>query len=309
MVPTEQSRSRQGVVYGIAAYGLWGLIPLYFKSVAAVAPTEVLAHRAWWSFALLAICVYLLGRWDDLWRKLHDGKAAGLLAASGLLMALNWLTFIYAVQSGQVVQASLGYFITPLATVLLGVVLLGERLRPCQIVSLVLAALGMLVLTGLVGRFPWVSLALALTMAFYGLLRKITPVDSLMCVTVETLFMTPVALAYLGYLGVAGKTGGGGLPRVGPLDAQRSGDDRAAVVFRRGHPASAALHDGLHPISDAQPAIPAGGPGLRRALLIAPSAQFRLHLDRHPDLCARLPPRGAAGSHRSGRTRLKRHWG
>ena len=217
MLPTEQSRSRQGVVYGIAAYGLWGLIPLYFKSVARVAPPEVLAHRAWWSFALLAICVYLLGRWDDLWQKLHDGKAAGMLAMSALLMALNWLTFIYAVQSGQVVEASLGYFITPLATVLLGVVLLGERLRPYQILSLVLAAVGMLVLTGLVGQFPWVSLALALTMAFYGLLRKITPVDSLMCVTVETLFMTPLALAYLGYLGAAGKTSGGGLPTLGLL--------------------------------------------------------------------------------------------
>ena len=95
---------------------------------------------------------------------------------------------------------------------LLGVVLLGERLRPYQILSLVLAAVGMLVLTGLVGRFPWVSLALALTMAFYGLLRKITPVDSLMCVTVETLFMTPLALAYLGYLGAAARPAAAACP-------------------------------------------------------------------------------------------------
>ena len=97
MISTEQSRSRQGVVYGIAADGFWGLIPLYFKSVARVAPPEVLAHRAWWSFALLAICVYLLGRGNDLWQKLHDGKAVGMLASSALLTALNWLTFILAV--------------------------------------------------------------------------------------------------------------------------------------------------------------------------------------------------------------------
>lgn len=217
MVPVQQSHWRQGVVYGIAAYGLWGLIPLYFKSVAGVPPLEVLAHRAWWSFALLAVCVYLLGRWADLRQKLCDRKAAGMLATSGLLMALNWLTFIYAVQSGQVVQASLGYFITPLATVLLGVVLLGERLRPYQIASLLLAVVGMLILTGLVGRFPWVSLALVATMASYGLMRKITPVDSLMCVTVETLFMAPLAILYLGYLGAADRPHGSGLATLGLL--------------------------------------------------------------------------------------------
>jgi chloramphenicol-sensitive protein RarD len=217
MASSDRTRSRQGVVYALAAYSLWGLIPLYFKSVARVAPPEVLAHRAFWSFVFLALLVGLLRRWGELWQKLHHGKAALILAASALLMALNWLTFIYAVQAGQVVQASLGYFITPLLTVLLGVVLLGERLRPYQVLSLLLAAAGMLVLTGLVGRFPWISLALALTMAFYGLLRKIVPVDSLLSVTVETLAMTPLALAYIGYLGATDTATGGGLPGLGLL--------------------------------------------------------------------------------------------
>ena len=202
VVSQDRSRARQGVVYGIAAYGLWGLIPLYFKAVARVAPLEVLAHRALWSFVVLAVLVGLMGRWGELQRNLRSGKVAWMLGVSSLLIAVNWLTFIYAVQTDQVVQASLGYFVTPLVTVLLGVVVLRERLRPYQIVSLALAAAGMLVLTGMVGRFPWISIVLALSMAFYGLLRKITPVDSLMSVTVETLVLSPLALAYLGYLAV-----------------------------------------------------------------------------------------------------------
>ena len=210
MVPTVQSRTRQGVVYGIAAYGLWGLIPLYFKAVTQVAPAEVLAHRALWSFVVLAILVGLMGRWRELWRNLQNGKVALMLGVSSLLIAVNWLIFIYAVGADQIVQASLGYFVTPLVMVLLGVVFLRERLRPYQIVSLVLAAAGMLVLTAMVGRFPWISIVLALSIAFYGLLRKITPVDSLTSITVETLFLSPFALIYIGYLAAMHHTTGQG---------------------------------------------------------------------------------------------------
>lgn len=208
MIPTDRNRSRQGVVYGIAAYGLWGLIPLYFKAVARVAPLEVLAHRALWSFVVLAILVGLIGRWGELWRNLQNSKVARILGVSSLLIAINWLVFIYAIETNQLVQSSLGYFVAPLVTVLLGVVFLRERLRPYQIVSLVLIAAGVLVLTGMVGRFPWISIVLALSIAFYGLLRKITPVDSLMSITVETLIMSPLALAYIGYLVVTSETTG-----------------------------------------------------------------------------------------------------
>lgn len=217
MTLSDRSESRRGVVFGIAAYGLWGLIPLYFKSVTLVAPTEVLAHRALWSFVLLAAVVGLLGQWGQLWRRLRDVRVALMLGLSAFLIAMNWLTFIYAVQSYQVVQSSLGYFIAPLVNVLLGVLLLRERLRPFQMVSIVLAAAGVVTLTGLVGQFPWIALALAFSMAFYGLLRKTMPVDSLMSITVETLAMAPCALAYLGHLGTTDQMSCSGFSTLGLL--------------------------------------------------------------------------------------------
>jgi chloramphenicol-sensitive protein RarD len=209
--------SQHGVVYGIAAYGLWGLIPLYFKAVAQVAPPEVLAHRALWSFLLLAVLVRLMGRWGELWYELRNPKLLAILALNALLIAANWLTFIYAVATGQVVQASLGYFINPLVNVLLGVIFLHERLRPYQVLSIVVAACGVLVLTWLVGEVPWIALTLASTFALYALMRKMTPVDGLASVTVETLFMTPLALAYLGYLAAAAHVTGSGPATIGLL--------------------------------------------------------------------------------------------
>ena len=210
MAQSDWSRSRTGVLYGIGAYGLWGLIPLYFKAVAQVPPLELLAHRALWSFVVLALLVGALGRWEELRQKLRGGRIALMLATSSLLILVNWLTFIYAVESRQVVQASLGYFIAPLVNVLLGVLLLRERPRPYQVLSIALAAAGVLVLTALVGRFPWIALTLALSFALYALMRKIIPLDSLMCLAVETLVMSPLGLAYLGYLAATGKVGSAG---------------------------------------------------------------------------------------------------
>jgi chloramphenicol-sensitive protein RarD len=209
--------SYHGVWYGIAAYGLWGLIPLYFKAVAHVAPPEVLAHRALWSFVFLAVLVRLMGRWAELWRELHSPKLVAILGLNALLIAINWLTFIYAVATRQTVQASLGYFINPLVNVLLGVVFLRERLRPLQMLSIALAVAGVLVLSGIVGEVPWIALTLAASFAFYGLMRKLTPVDGLASVTVETLLMTPLALAYLGYLAEADTLTGTGLGTIGLL--------------------------------------------------------------------------------------------
>jgi len=170
----EKHGSHYGILYGIAAYGSWGIFPLYFKTVASVPPVEVLGHRALWSFVVLAL--------------------------STLFIAANRLMFICAVTSGQVLQASLGYFVNPLVNVLLGVLFLRERLRPRQMLSIGLALIGVLVLTALVGKVPWVALTLALTFSFYALMRKLMPVDGFVSLTVETLLMVPVALAYLGYL-------------------------------------------------------------------------------------------------------------
>ena len=206
--------SKHGIIFGFAAYGSWGLFPLYFKAVASVAPTEVLAHRAIWSFIMLAILVGILGRWGELWRELSNAKLVLMLGLSTFFIAANWFIFIYAVASGQVLQASLGYFINPLVNILLGVLFLRERLRPYQMLSIALAVGGVLVLTASVGQVPWLSLSLAMTFALYGLMRKIMPVDGLVSLTVETLVMAPIALVYLGYLGTVHGLTGIGLPIV-----------------------------------------------------------------------------------------------
>ncbi len=211
------TRSKQGIIYAIAAYGSWGLFPLYFKTVASVAPVEVLAHRALWSFAVLAVLVAFLGRWSELGRELRSGKLLAMLGLSTLCIAVNWLLFIHAVVSGQVLQASLGYFINPLVNVLLGVVFLGERLRPYQNVSIMLALVGVVVLTCFVGEVPWIALTLALTFGLYGLMRKIMPVDGLVSLTVETLAMMPIALAYFVYLGATRQGAGNSIGTLGLL--------------------------------------------------------------------------------------------
>ncbi len=192
------------LIHGVAAYTLWGLIPLYFKLVARVATVEVLAHRVLWSFVLVALLTCLLGRWSELIGNLRNRKVLLLLSLSASTMALNWLTFIYAVLSNQVLQASLAYFAAPLVSTLLGAVFLRERLSPLQVLSMAVAAAGLFVLTRAVGQMPWLALVIALSGSFYGLIRKITPTDGFISLSVETLVMTPVVLVYLGYLAATG---------------------------------------------------------------------------------------------------------
>ena len=295
----EKHGSRYGILYGIAAYGSWGFFPLYFKAVANVPPVEVLAHRALWSFVVLAVLVGVLGRWKELWRELHSRKLILMLTLSTLFIAANWLMFIYAVSSGQVLQASLGYFINPLVNVLLGVLFLRERLRTRQTLSIGLAVIGVLVLTAIVGEVPWVALTLALTFSLYALMRKLMPVDGLVSLTVETLIMAPLGLAYLGYLAAASSREPLTLGTRGPLDAQRADNDGAALVLRGGGTAAAAVHDGHPSIPLANPAIPAGGLGFRGAIFLGATAELRLHLGGGSDLCRgflirgpRVPGRG-----------------
>ncbi len=188
-------RSRQGVICGVLSYGLWGLVPLYFKAVAAASPGEVVAQRIVWSFVLLALVVTVLARWTDLFRVMRSGKVLLALAASTLLLALNWFTYIYAVSTNQVVEASLGYFLNPLVNVVIGVALLGERLRPWQLASVAIAGAGVLILGA-----PPIAVTLAVSFALYGLLRKTVAVDGLLGLFVETILLAPLALAYILYL-------------------------------------------------------------------------------------------------------------
>ncbi len=208
---------RQGAAYGVAAYGLWGLCPLYFKLVERVAPVEVLAYRALWSFVMLLVIAHFLGRWREVRGELRNGRSALLLAMSALLIAANWLTFIYSIDSGQLLETSVGCFIGPLVSVVLGVTFLRERLRPYQLASMVLALAGVLVLAGSLRHIPWIAVLMASTFAFYSLIRKTVKADGLVSLSVETLFMMPCALAYLCYLALTGETTGTQLTMFGLL--------------------------------------------------------------------------------------------
>jgi chloramphenicol-sensitive protein RarD len=193
--------SRQGVIYGALSYGCWGLIPLYFKAVATVPPVEVLGQRVVWSFAFLAVAVFVVRRWDALAKALGNRQVLLALAASTLLLAVNWFTYIYAVSANRVVEASLGYFLNPLVNVVIGVTLLKEKLRSWQLGSVVLAIAGVAILGA-----PPIAITLALTFAFYGLLRKTVAADGLVGLFIETMLLLPVAAAYLGYLAVVGRS-------------------------------------------------------------------------------------------------------
>lgn len=186
-----------GLLYGLAAYGLWGLMPLYFRAVRQVSPLELLAHRIVWSVAFLAVVLTLWGRWSKVWACLAHPRTRSLLILSTLLLALNWFVFIYGVATGQVVQNSLGYFINPLLNILLGVLLFAERLRPVQWFAICLAGLGLAYLILSQGDIPWIALVLASSFAGYGVLRKMAPVDALVGLMVETLVLFPLALLLL----------------------------------------------------------------------------------------------------------------
>lgn len=197
-------RSRSGTLLALLAFGAWGLNPVYFKAVAGVPPLEVLAHRIVWSVVLLLPLALAGGRRRALVRAAADRRVLRLLLASTLLLALNWLIYIWAVGAGHVLQSSLGYYITPLVNIGTGVLLLGEPLGPLRRVACALAALSVLLLAWVGGGVPWVALALAATFGAYGFLRKIAAVESLEGLLLETLLLLPPALAWLLWLAATG---------------------------------------------------------------------------------------------------------
>lgn len=188
---------RLGVAYGLAAYLWWGFIALYFRAVSAVGPLEVLAHRVLWSLLFLLLFLTARGRAPVLLAVLRDRRSVGLLAVTTVLIAVNWLVFIWSVFNGHLLEASLGYFINPLVNVLLGFVFLGERLRRGQTVAVALASVGVVWLAVGSGTPPWIALVLAATFGSYGLLRKMGRPDGLTGLAVETLLLAPLALGWL----------------------------------------------------------------------------------------------------------------
>jgi len=196
---------KKGVLAAIGAYTLWGLLPIYWKALQAVPSLEILAHRTVWSLAFVLLLQAVLGRWEWLRLVRRQPRMLRTFLASTCLLGVNWLTYIWAVNSGHVVDSSLGYFINPLVSVLLGVVFLGERLRLWQGVAVGLAAASVLYLTLGLGSLPWIALVLASTFGFYGLLRKTAPLGSIEGLSVETALLSVPALAYLLSLEAAGQ--------------------------------------------------------------------------------------------------------
>lgn len=189
--------TRRGYLLGLSAYVIWGLFPLYFKLLAAVPAPQILVHRVLWS-ALCGLLLLQFWRHPGWWRELREHpRRLAVLAGSGLLIASNWLLYVWAVNNGRMLEASLGYYINPLLNVLLGLLLLGERLRPLQWLAVGCAAMGVLQQVWQAGSLPWVSLALPLTFGFYGLIRKKAPVAALPGLVVETWLLAPLALAWL----------------------------------------------------------------------------------------------------------------
>ena len=188
---------QRGYILGLSAYIIWGLFPLYFKAMQSVPALEIIVHRALWS-ALFGAALLALWKHPGWWRELRDNpKRLLVLAGCGLLIASNWLEYDWAVNSGRMLEASLGYYINPLVNVLLGMLILGERLRRLQWLAVGLAALGVLQQLWQVGSLPWVSLVLALTFAFYGLIRKQAPVAALPGLVVETWLLLPLAIGWI----------------------------------------------------------------------------------------------------------------
>lgn len=188
---------RLGLVYGLAAYGAWGVFPIYLKAVRAVPVVEVLSHRVVWALAVLLVVTGVRRELPAVAAALRNPRALLVLSGSTVAIAINWLVYIYSVTHDRMLESSLGYYINPLVSVLLGIVLLGERLQPLTKAAALVAAVGVLWLAINLGQPPWISLAVAGSFALYGLLRKIAPVGALIGLTVETLLLAPFAAAYL----------------------------------------------------------------------------------------------------------------
>ena len=200
-----------GILYALCAYVLWGMFPIYWKWLHEVPATQVIGHRIGWSFILLIIVILVTGQWKKF-RSALTPRVLGVYLTAGLLLSANWLIYVWGVNAGHIVETSLGYFINPLLSVLLGMVFLRERLRPMQWIPIGLAVLGVVYLTWTYGSLPWIALSLAFTFGFYGLVKKLSPLGSLYGLTLETGLVFLPALGYLIFLegtgqGVFGHTG------------------------------------------------------------------------------------------------------
>jgi len=194
----------KGILNGIGAYVLWGFFPIYWKFLHEVSALQVIGHRIGWSFLLLIMVIVLTNQWKEFRSTALKAKTIGIYLIAGILLSINWLVYVWGVNAGFIVETSLGYFINPLVSVLLGVIFLRERLRSVQWIPVALAAAGVIYLTVTYGRPPWIALSLAFSFGTYGLVKKIAPLGSLYGLTLETAIVFPIALIYLAYANISG---------------------------------------------------------------------------------------------------------
>ncbi len=201
MKEIQRNEFNVGIGYGLMAYLFWGILPLYWKLLDHISALEILAHRVFWSFVFVVGIVFVTKKGKVLVREIpgliKNRKILIGVTVSSLLVTLNWFIFIWAVNSNHIIETSLGYYINPLVSVLLAVLVLKERLLFWQTISFSLAGIGVLIMTLQIGTFPWVALSLALSFALYGLVKKLTNLDSLIGLTLETMLITPIAMFFL----------------------------------------------------------------------------------------------------------------
>ncbi len=197
IAPTAEKKSNSGVLYAIGAYGIWGILPIYWKAMKQIPAGDILAHRIFWSFLFLAAIISGLRKWDEFRHAFTSVRSILAVSLASILISTNWLVYIWAVNSNHIVEASLGYYINPLLTIMLGMIVLRERADFWQFVSIALAFVGVGFLTYQYGRVPWVALTLAVSFAVYGLVKKLSKLSSLTGLAAETMMVAPLALGFL----------------------------------------------------------------------------------------------------------------
>jgi chloramphenicol-sensitive protein RarD len=209
-----EKHTRAGLAFGLAAYGLWGVLPIYFKLIEVVPAVEIVVHRIMWSLPFLAVLLAVTKGWSKVRDALSQPKTVGVLVVTALLIGGNWLLYVYAVTGGHILASSFGYYLNPLANVLLGRFVLKERLNRLQWMAVAIAAAGISVLA--VGALAqlWISLTLCVTFALYGLLRKVVAADAVTGLGIETAILFPLAAAWLGWSLATGQHVGGPTPTI-----------------------------------------------------------------------------------------------
>ena len=247
----------KGSLYALGAYLIWGFFPIYFRLLEQAPAIQIVAHRILWSFILLAILLATRKEWKTLRRAITGPKMLAIFMIASILLTLNWLIYIFGVQAGFIVETSLGYYINPLVSVLLGVVFLRERLRPLQWAAVGLATLGVLYLAIDYGRIPWIALSLAMTFGLYGLAKKTSPLGSFYSLSMETGLMFIPSVIFLLFLQTQGTERIRSQQHAddGPADAHRPGDGGASVAIWSGGAQDQPDHAGADAIYRADHAV------------------------------------------------------